>query len=271
MNSGSRQPLKGSGLPAEACGGALLAEEVRKLRASSLVGTKVSALALAFTVGAVSPAFATSTSGPVAAARAEAARINLVSSDLPGWTQSPNVDTSSDDAMNARVASCAGAPDLVKDDVADISSPYFDQGNTEVTSDVAVVRDRADAMEDLAGMKGSKMLPCLRQLAMPYVKAQLPKGTTVSAFKIGFLAPDWVPPYSFGYRITVVVSVKTASGTTVTEDLVTDEYGFLVGVTELEVSASHFAAGAFAAPSPALEQRLVRLVQSRADRYASTD
>ncbi len=153
------------------------------LRVTSLVGTKASALALAFTVGVASPATATSTSGlTVTAARSEAAKINLVSSDLPGWTQSPNIDTSSDEAASNQLAVCSGAQDPPKIDVADINSPYFDQGNTEVTSDMTVVRDRGDAVQDLAGMKGKKLLPCLQQLFIPGLKTQLPKGAAVSGF-----------------------------------------------------------------------------------------
>jgi len=52
---------------------------------------------------------------------------------------------------------------------------------------VALLLDRADALQDLARMKGNKILPCRRRLAMPYVKTELLKGTTVSPFKIGFL------------------------------------------------------------------------------------
>jgi hypothetical protein len=40
--------------------------------------------------------------------------------------------------------------------------------------------------------------------------------------------PNWLPPSSFGYRISVVLSEKTSSGATVKEDLVSDSYGFLV-------------------------------------------
>ena len=237
-----------------------------------MVGTKVSALALAFTVGAASPAFATSTSGlTVAAARAEAARINLVSRDLPGWTQSPNVDTSSDDAMNNQLAVCSGAQDPPKIDVVDINSPYFDQGKAEVTSDVTVVRDRSDALQDLAGLKGKKLLPCLQQILIPYLKTQLPKGVTASGFKIGALAPSWLPSYSFGYRVSEAISAKAASGATVIEDVVSDLYGFLVGETEVGLSASQSSPGGFAVPGASLERRLVRLLQSRADRYAFAD
>jgi hypothetical protein len=241
------------------------------LRATSLVGTALSVLAIACTVAVAGPAIAASTPGLTAAeARAEAAKINLVGSDLPGWTQSPNVDTSSGDAMNNQLAVCSGAQDPPKIDVVDINSPYFDQGNAEVTSDVTVVRDRSDALQDLAGLTGKKLLPCLQQILIPYLKAQLPKGATASGFKIGVLAPAWLPSYSFGYRVSAAISAKAASGATVTEDVVSDLYGFLVGETEVGLSLSQSSPGGFVVPGPTLEKRLVRLLQSRADRYAVT-
>jgi hypothetical protein len=245
------------------------AKEVPKLRATSPVGTAISVLAIACTVALAGPAIAASAPGPTAAeARAEAAKINLVRSDLPGWAPSPNVNSSSDEAASNQLALCSGAQDPPKIDVVDVNSPYFDQGNAEVTSDVTVVRDRSDALQDLAGMKGEKLLPCLQKILVPYLKTQLPKGATTSGFKISVLAPSWLPPDSFGYRVTGAISAKAASGGTVTEELVSDQYGFLVGQTEVGLSSSQFSPGALVAPAPAMEKRLIGLLESRADKYA---
>jgi hypothetical protein len=143
------------------------------------------------TAAVAGPAIAASAPGPTPAeARAEPAKINLVGSDLPGWTQSPNVDSSSDDAASNRLAVCAGAQDPPKIDVVEVSSPYFDHGNAEIISNVTVVRDRSDALQDLAGMEGKKLLPCVQKILVPYLKTQLPKGTTATGFKIGVLAPS---------------------------------------------------------------------------------
>jgi hypothetical protein len=246
-------------------------KEVPKLRATSSVGTAISVLAIACTLAVAGPAIAASPPGLTAAeARAEAAKINLVGSDLPGWAQSPNVDSRSDEAASNQLALCSGAQDPPTIDVVDVNSSYFDQGNAEVASDVTVVRDRSDALQDLAGMRGKKLLPCLQKILVPYLKTQLPKGTTASGFKIGVLAPSWLPPYSFGYRVTGAISAKAASGATITEDLVSDQYGFLVGETEVGLSASQFSPGVLAVPAPAMEKRLIGLLQTRADRYAVT-
>ena len=56
---------------------------------------------------------------------------------------------------------------------------------------------------------------------------------TLSGVTINEVHPNWLPPSSFGYRISVVLSEKASSGTTVKEELVSDSYGFLVGQAEV--------------------------------------
>ena len=222
-----------------------------KLRASSLVGTATSVLAIVCTVAVAGPAIAASNPGPTAAqARAEAAKINLVGSDLPGWAPSPNVNSKSDDAASNQLALCSGAQDPPKIDVVDVNSPYFDQGNAEVTSGVTVVRDRSDALQDLAGMKGKKLLPCLQKILVPYLKTRNCRrkrdDVGVQDRRLGSLLAAVRTP--FGYRLTEAISAKAASGATVTEELVSDQYGFLVGQTEVGLSSSQFSPGAVVVP-----------------------
>ena len=80
--------------------------------------------------------------------------------------------------------------------------------------------------------------------------------------------PDWLPPSSFGYRVSIVFSDKTSSGATAHEDLVSDSYGFLVGQAEVELDATETSASGSAKPSSSLEQRLVHLLDSRANNFA---
>ena len=80
--------------------------------------------------------------------------------------------------------------------------------------------------------------------------------------------PDWLPPSSFGYRVSIVFSDKTSSGATADEDLVSDSYGFLVGQAEVELDATETSASGSAKPSSSLEQRLVHLLDSRANNFA---
>ena len=97
-------------------------------------------LVLALVAGTSQPvSAATSTLPTPAAARAEAAKINLVGTDVPGWKPSPNVNSSTDNAMSNRLASCVGTHPPSGVNIVDINSPYFDLGNAEVTSNVAVV------------------------------------------------------------------------------------------------------------------------------------
>jgi hypothetical protein len=227
------------------------------------------ALVGALVAAGVQPASAaTSTIPTPAAARAEAAKINLVGPNLPGWKQSPNVTSSSDAAMADRLASCVGTRPPTSDDVVDVNSPYFDEGNAEVTSNVVVVRSRSDGVQDLAAMKSGKLLPCIRKVSIPYLKSQVGAGVTLSGVTINEVHPDWLPPSSFGYRISLVLSQKNSSGATANEDLVSDSYGFLVGQAEVELDATETSASGNAKPSASLEQRLVHLVDSRAIKFA---
>ena len=223
----------------------------------------------ALVAGAVQPAPAATSSSPTpAAARAEAAEINLVGPDLPGWRQSPNVTSSADAAMADRLASCVGTRPPTSDDVVDVNSPYFDQGNAEVTSNVVVVRSHSDGIQDLAAMKSGKLLPCIRKVSVPYLKSQVGAGVTLSAVTINEVHLNWLPSSSFGYRVSIVLSAKASSGATANEDLSSDSYGFLVGQAEVELDATETSAPGSAKPSSALEQRLVHLLDRRASKFA---
>jgi hypothetical protein len=234
-------------------------------------GVGAAALALALVAGTVQPAWASrstsSTSPTPVAARAEAARINLVGTDLPGWKPSPNVNSAATDAERDQLASCTGMhPSSV--DIVDINAPYFDQGNAEVTSSVVVVRARTDGVQDLAAMKGGKLLPCVQRISIPFLKSQGGAGVRLSGITVSEVHPAWLPPASFGYRIGLVISGQTSSGTTASEDLVSDPYGFLVGQTQVELVANEVSPAGSVKPSAALEQRLVHVLVTRASRFA---
>ena len=241
----------------------------RRLDVRTTSGAAMVALAGALVAGAVQPAPAATSSSPTpAAARAEAAEINLVGPDLPGWRQSPNVTSSADAAMADRLASCVGTRPPTSDDVVDVNSPYFDQGNAEVTSNVVVVRSHSDGIQDLAAMKSGKLLPCIRKVSVPYLKSQVGAGVTLSAVTINEVHLNWLPSSSFGYRVSIVLSAKASSGATANEDLSSDSYGFLVGQAEVELDATETSAPGSAKPSSALEQRLVHLLDRRASKFA---
>jgi hypothetical protein len=226
-------------------------------------------LVLALVAGTSQPVSAATSSLPTpAAARAEAAKINLVGTDVPGWKPSPNVNSSTDNAMSNRLASCVGTHPPSGVNIVDINSPYFDLGNAEVTSNVAVVRDRSDGVQDLAAMQSDKLVPCVQKISVPYLKSQVGPGVTLSKVTISSVHPTWLPPSSFGYRISLVLTGKTSAGASASEDLVSDSYGFLVGQTEVELDASESSASGSAKPGASLEQRLVHLLDMRADRFA---
>lgn len=195
-----------------------------------------------------------------------AGEVNLTGRDLPGWKPSPDVQSSSDRANSDLLATCAGAIPPSKANIIDLYSPYFDQGNTEVSSDVAFVHSRAVGATNLQAMSGPKLVPCLKKLLLPYLDHTLPAGTKVTSFQMTAFHPSWSPPHSFGYRVLLTLSIVAKAGATpVKASLDLDEIGFLVGRAEVELSDTEQGA----TPGQRLEQRLVSLLASRADKYAS--
>lgn len=205
-----------------------------------------------------------------AAARAAAQKINLVPADLPGWKPSANVTSAGDQAMSDRMAQCAGAQNPSVTNIADVNSPYFDHGQDEVTSSVTVVRSRADGLNDLSAMTGSKLVPCLEKIGVPYLKAQAGPGISISAVKVSPMHFGWLPPDSFAYRISLVISSQGgAGGGTVHEQLISDALGFLVRQSEVELSSTYAGPPATTKPDLSLEQKLLHLLEARAAKYAS--
>jgi hypothetical protein len=197
-----------------------------------------------------------------AADRAIAKAVNLTAADLPGWKQSPNTTTSSDRSMTTRLAKCAGAQSPSRIDVVDITSPDFDQGATEVSSEVTTVRTHADGVADLAALESSKLDPCVQQIALPALKSELPAGATVTTLKISNFTPLGQPPDSFALRLDITVSVPQEGSVIVNSD----EIGFLRGRSEVELDASQTGGGN---PSPTLEQRLVSILVSRTKQHST--
>jgi hypothetical protein len=185
---------------------------------------------------------------------------------LAGWLQSPATNNSSGQRLSRELSACVGAPNPATADAAHISSPYFDNANASVSSDVTMMRTRSAGQADLAAMRGPKLVPCLDQLTLPYFKAQFPAGTTISAFKVVPLRPSWLPTNGYGYRLSMVVSSKPKGpGAIVKIGIVFDGIGFLSGRAEVELSVSQGEGGV---PSAALEQRLTSTLVARAEHEA---
>ncbi|HET6965778.1 MAG TPA: hypothetical protein VFH58_13470 [Acidimicrobiales bacterium] len=203
----------------------------------------------------------TSGAAPSAAAdRALASAVNLTTADLPGWTAKPNATTASDRDMQARLAECAGAPDQSAVEVVDVGSPTFHSGSgnvtSEVTSDVTTVRSQADGQNDLRAMQSDKLPACIQQVALPYLRSQLPAGATISDVTVRRLGAPAGVPDSFSYRL--IVPVSDAGGGTVT--ITSDSTGFLVGRAEVELNDTETGS----VPDPTLEHKLVALLYQRA-------
>ena len=197
--------------------------------------------------------------------RAIANDINLTAKDLPGWQASPDVTTKTNKASAARLAACLGTPRPATADEAKVNSPYFDSGNQEESSSVTFKRTRQDGAEALKAETGPKVVSCLRKVAIPVFRSALPKGTPVTRFQVTVLRPSWLPRSCFAYRLVLVFSTKDGTAAPVTTMLVADDFGFLVGRAEVDLSSDNVGAP----PGIALEQRLLSTLVSRADKYAS--
>ena len=194
--------------------------------------------------------------------RATAKAINLIATDLPGWKQLPNTSNPSDQAMASRLATCAGAknPSLV--DVVDVESPNFDQGQTEVSSDVTMVRTHADGIVDLQALQSSKLDSCVQQIAVPALKTELPTGATLSDLQINPIHPTGLPQDSFALRLDATVAIPREGSVSVSSE----EIGFLSGRAEIELQTSQVQGGG---PSQTLEPRLLSVLVTRAQRNGS--
>lgn len=192
--------------------------------------------------------------------RALAAAINLTSSDLPGWTSTPNTTTAADRAMQARLVECAGGPDPAAIQVVDLGSPTFRTGagnaGSVVTSNVTTVRSAADGRRDLAAMQNDKLPACIEQVTVPYLRSRLPAGATISQVSVERLGPPAGVSDSFSYRL--VVPVSAAGQGTVT--IISDTTGFLVGRVEVELNDTRTGG----VPDPGVEHELVALLYQRA-------
>jgi hypothetical protein len=129
-----------------------------------------------------------------------------------------------------------------------------------------MMRTRGAGQADLAAMRGPKLVPCLDKLALPYFKAQVAAGTTISRFEVSPLRPSWLPSNCYGYRLNMVVSSKPQGpGATLRISVVADSIGFLSGRAEVELSVSQ---GQTGVPSAALEHRLTSTLVARAEHEA---
>jgi len=199
----------------------------------------------------------------VPADQARAQSVNLTSADLPGWTASPNPETASDRALSARVAQCTGSPNPSNIDVVNVNSPDFDKGETEVSSNVTIIRTRADGLATLRAVRSSQLTPCLEQIAVPDLQSKLPSGAKVVDLNVSRLTLSSLPAESFAYRLAVTVSVPGQGNLLISSDTV----GFLDGETAVGLDITQTAGN----PDPTLENQLIStLVTNAAPSSSST-
>lgn len=186
-----------------------------------------------------------------AADRVTAEHINLTATDLPGWQESPNPPDATMNAMSARLAACAGAPDESKIDVVDVSSSNFDQGQVEISSDVTMVRTHADGVADVRAITSPNLAGCVTRIALPAIRTELPAGVTLKSLDTShFDAPGHVPG-TVGLRLSGTMT-GTQNGASVTLPFRIDEVDFLVGRAEVTLEVAQFGQPGAVAVEPAL-------------------
>jgi hypothetical protein len=193
-------------------------------------------LSVALPAGAASPAQPTTTTGNPATDRATAQSINLTSADLPGWrTTAASPPDPKKAGMDSQLAACVGQANPASNEVVQVSSPDFDKGSTQISSDVTMVRSHADGLASLRTMKSPKLPSCAKKLLASTITSGLPKGTTVSKVKVSTFVPSERVPDSFGLRVSATITGKT-QGITVSVPITTTEIGFLVGRAEVALN-----------------------------------
>ena len=199
----------------------------------------------------------------VAAEQARAQSVNLASADLPGWQASPNPKTATDQAMSARLAQCTGAPNPSNIDVVDVNSPDFDKGETEVSSNVTIVRTPADDLATLQAVRSSRLTTCLQQIAVPYLQSKLPSGAKVVNLNINRLTLSSLPSKSFAYRLAVTISIPGQGNVLIVSDTV----GFVDGVTAIGLDITQTAG----TPDATLEDQLISTLVTSEARSSSAN
>ena len=143
--------------------------------------------------------------------------------------------------------------------MVDVTSANFDQGPVELSSDVTMVRSRADGLADLKLITDPKLLGCIQKVTKQEFATQFPPGVKVSKLKVSLFTPSEPLAESFGLRAAFTIVLRK-NGVTRTQSFVGNEIDFLVG--RAEVGLSEFETGK---GSPiAVEAALLRALDARA-------
>ena len=156
------------------------------------VATALSALLLVAGCGGSSDKAPT-----LAKANAAGAAINLKADDLPsGFTGTPHKDDSSGNDSEKDFETCVGVSSSDADQVADVFSDDFTRGQEpaeqDVSSDVAVIKDKKVAKTQLKALQSDKAKTCLVTVMNKLIAEQTAgtPGLTASTPVVTSLKPD---------------------------------------------------------------------------------
>ena len=203
---------------------------------------------------ATTAAETTSTAVDVAADKAKARTLVLAPSDLPsGWNAKPHQADPAGRALDDELAACVGRPSQSSYATASANSPDFSKGDAEVSSEVQIVKTPADFDADVAAIRGSKFIPCMKRIG---AKALQQTGATVQSVTVAPLEVASHGEYSAGFRATIRFEAQGQTVTLYSDDI-------LLGKDRIELTATLF--DVQRPPDTALEEAVVAKLAAKLD------
>jgi hypothetical protein len=201
-----------------------------------------------------------------ARATAFAHAVNLVEADVPGMSLiKPEGEDKAPTRAGVEFAQCAGGVSPYRR-IVDIHSPTFSRSRPRerVKSAVEVMPTVALAAQNNNAARSARGRACLVHFlgrALPEQSAGQIRHGSVSVSSLPNLLPG--AQGSFGLRLATTVTARPLGGRQVQVRVYLDEFGFISGSAEINLTAT-----GFSAPVPSeTEQRLLGLLNSRAQAH----
>jgi hypothetical protein len=186
-----------------------------------------------------------------AAGQAIAAKINLSSADLAGYTGSAANESAEEKAQDATLDKCTGVTPESKSPL-DVKSDNFDKGSTEVSSEVQLQATSKLVQHDLAAINTSHARQCIATQLKPILKA-ISGVTAVTITMAPLTEPTSGTDGSFGLHALINV---TAGGKQ--QKLSETEIGFARGNAEFTLTFENAGASAPQSQLATLRGTLIR-------------
>jgi hypothetical protein len=207
--------------------------QVSVSKLASLLVTSGMTLSL-MSAASASTASSTTAVPSIGADRAAAQSINLTSTDLPGWQESPNPPNAAAQSANAKMVACIGVHGSGTRYVADVTSANFDKGQVEINSEAVTVRSHKEGLADMRSLKNPKAPTCFVKIVGSAINSALPKGVKASRWNVKISNAGSVPG-AVEILVRTTISGKM-QGSEISKHLTVEEIEFLVGRAEVSLN-----------------------------------